>query len=342
MDIEPSRLGWKKGNYSQPSVTVCLVGPKMVDLDFAVGAFVLRVPLTTQWKIVTAESYDEAVKKWTDSNDTNYLLYWPNPQQLAWNTLIECIKENADRIDIGEARFLRRGGNWEIPIMRSDLSDSFNIPTEFVICPRTNPEKSMVTCLPSLGKVSLIWMANTMCMLGPIGYVNHLSVVTGYPVAEAREELVDRVLAMDPTPSYLLFQGDDMLPPSNGIQALSHIIDNLKTDIEIPAVSGLYHVKHYPRQTVAWRSQNTIVEGKDFKQGDLVEVDGVGLDFCLFKTKYLKQVSKPRFKTLETRDISTTEDVYFWHKFVQATGLRPFVHTGCVVGHYCSKTDFVY
>jgi hypothetical protein len=341
VNLEPNNLSWKKGNYKQKSVTICLSGPKMVNLDFAIGAFVLRIPLSISWKATVAENYDEAVKNWLEKDETSHLLYWPNPQQLMWNAVLDGLKEDADRVDMGEARLLRRGGNWEIPIMRADLADQFGIPEDLNIGPRTNPERSLVTCLPSLGRVSLLWMANTLCMLGPIGYINHLSVVTNYPVDEAREELVDRVLAMDPMPAYLLFQGDDMLPPSNGIQVLAHVLDNL-VDVEVPAVSGLYHVKHYPRATVAWRSQNTIVEGKDFKSGDLVEVDGTGLDFCLFKTKYLKMVPKPRFKTVETLDLSTTEDVYFWHKFRQATGLRPFVHTGCVVGHYCSKTDFVY
>ena len=193
MNIEAGRGGWKKGNYIQPSVTICITGPQMVDLDWAMGAFVLRIPLQAQWKVDTAASYDEAVKKWLERNETNYLLYWPNGQKLAWNALFDSLKENADRVDMGEARLLRRGGNWEIPIMRTDLSEDYQIPTEFELGPRTNPEKSMVTCLPSLGKVSLLWMANTLCMIGPIGYINHLSVVTGYPVAEAREELVDRV-----------------------------------------------------------------------------------------------------------------------------------------------------
>lgn len=341
MNLEPDKIAWKKGSYKMKSVTICLVGNKMIDLDWAIGAFVLRVPLSINFRAVVAESYDEAVNKWLETNETDYLLYWPEGQKLAWNALFEGLKEDTCRVDIGDARLLRKGGNWNVPTVRADLSDDFAIPTQLDLGPKVNPEKSLVTCLPSLGKVSLIWMANQLCMIGPIGYVNHLSVVTGYPVAEARQELVSRVVNMSPMPAYLLFIGDDMLPPTNGIHALAHVLDNL-TDVEVPAVSGLYHVKHYPRQTVAWRKQDTLVEGKNFASGDLVEVDGVGLDFCLFKTKYLAQVPDPKFLTVENEDISTTEDVYFWHKFRQATGLRPFVHTGCIVGHYCSKTDRVY
>ena len=341
MNLDADKLAVHKGDYKPKSVTIFLIGPKIVDLDWALGAFTLRIPLFVNYKARTAETEEEAIKKWQEDSQTGYILLWPNGQTLSWSALADGLAENADRVDFGQAKLLKRNGNWEVPVLHTDLTDSLGVHESLELLPGTNPAKSVVVCLPSLGRVPLVWAANVMCMEGPIGYIQHLSVVTDYPVDEAREELVDRVMAMNPRPAYILFFGDDMLPPTNVIHALFHILDNL-VDIEVPAVSGLYHVKHYPKQAVAWRKDGVIVEGKDFKQGDLVEVDGCGLDFCLIKTKYLENVPKPRFKVVETDTHVATEDVWFWHRFHQATGLRPYVMTNCVVGHYDSKTDFIY
>lgn len=341
MLLDPNQISIdRSGKYQPKSCTIALVGPRMVDIDWAMTVATLRIPLHIRWKPGIYETEEAALKEW-ETDETTHIFLWPAGQMLDAGALHEAAAADADRVQMGKARMLKRGGNWEIPTVRGDLTVTQDeiaaLPTEPILHQGLNPGRTIMIGLPSLGKVSLLWTANLLCMVGPMGANIGMTVVTGYPVDEARNLIVDKLLAMNPRPAFLLFLGDDNLPPSNGIQLLMDAME--RAPVEVAAVGGLYYFKHLPPQAVAWRGDQPLVTPRDYQPGNLVEVDGIGMDFTLIKTDYLEPISTPRFKTLEDDKHVMTEDVYFWRKFRKETGLRPYCHTGCLVGHYNAKTN---
>lgn len=200
--------------------------------------------------------------------------------------------------------------------------------------------------IPTLGKVALPWVLNCLRVNPPMLATTGLVVAEGHPVAPARQKIVDTVMAMRPRPSYLLFWGDDNLPPPDGIRLLLETAEVRNA----PAVSGLYYMKSFPpAHPVMWRHghMGPLTPGTDFEAGDIIEVDGSGLDFILLRTSALEKLPPLKFRTVADwvagkGMIVQTEDAYFWDRWREVFGKGPLVDTRCRVGHYSTFDGAVY
>ena len=337
-----SAINVQRGNQPIRSICITLVGGDLVDVLWALNATTVRVPLYTNWRVDIAPDEAAALQQWkAHPKPTEWLLIWPEGTYLRWDTIEEIVKTKdsaVSTISIGQAKAVRRAAG--VPIFRPELevkqADAMP-PRE--TRPNESPAGQMAICIPTLGQVSRLWMANLMQVGIPMGVTATLHVAVNMPVDEARCSLVNEVLQMNPCPKYLVFLGDDNLPAPRGIAQLHDVLEACQ---DISAVSGMYRLKQDPPSIVAWRDHGCVVEGRDFQPGQIITVDGTGLDFCLFRTDVLRLIPDPKFLTVETKQGSQTEDSYFWNKWRVATDTRPYLHTGCIVGHYDARTQILY
>lgn len=338
------------GNYKPRSIFIAMVGPNRVSTLWALNSMYLQIPTYCGWRVRMFEDKDlavaineakEAFK--VDEEQPEWLLIWPAETFYEWNTVIRLLELNCvQEVILGNGRAYHRSyfntppSPPRIPIAPLDLTDELTstTPPELPEVPitdeRVNPERSVIVCVPTIGTASLTWATSLIAMDGPMGLNTYLHVVKGYEVGEARCKLVDAVLKMKAPPKFFFFLGDDNIPMPNGIQRLFYVLEKCN----LRAVSGLYKRKAHPPEYVAWINQSCIVEHKGFELGDIVEVDGCGLDFCLMYTEDLAKMANPRFKTVHDENRIMTEDVWFWRKYWDTFKKRPFVDTSCLVGHY--------
>lgn len=336
----------KSGNYKPKSVFIAMIGPNRVSTTWALNSMYLQIPTYCGWRIRMYEDNnlekcieDAKVAFKADEEKPEWLLVWPAETYFEWNTIVRLLELNDVReVILGAGRAYHRS-YFNAPVSPSsslDLTDELTstIAPELPEVPITdetvNPERSVIVCVPTLGTASLTWATSLIGMDGPMGLNTYLHVIKGYEVGEARCKLVDTVLKMKAPPKFFFFLGDDNIPAPNGLQRLFYVLEKAN----LRAISGLYKRKAHPPEYVAWINQSCIVEHKGFELGDIVEVDGCGLDFCLMYTEDLAKMENPRFKTVHEKNKIMTEDVWFWRKYYKTFNRRPFVDTSCVVGHY--------
>jgi len=211
--------------------------------------------------------------------------------------------------------------------------------------PEENYPKMVAVCVPTLGRVPLLWAVHMLHLASPVTTSRALFVLKNYEVGEARQMLCDKVLGMRPQPDYMMFIGDDMAPPAFGVQALFESME--KHDLD--AVAGLYFMKSTPPDNViAWKSgvPGLLIPGKHFNIGDLVEVDGTGLDFVLFRTRALNDMPKLKFKTvMELKEnggfMIQTEDAFFFDRW-RLTGKKIYLDTRVRVAHFSAADGGLY
>ena len=350
--IDPQKVAVdSSGSFKPTTMRIAFLGPHMVDTLWALSGMTIKLPFDVGWTSVCyphddnqtdEDSWQAAKEDWLeDPKQEDWLIGIAAGDCLVWNVFDKIRDSSHGDLRFGSgSRALRRGFSGAI----GDNPDDFIVedlqegPIE--VDPGADPKRSCVICVPTLGKTSLLFAENLFKMCQPLGFICYLNVVLNQPVPEARELLVNRVFAMNPRPEYMLFLGDDMLPPANGFQEIAHVIE--KAPDVVTAIGGLYHKKSLPRQNLAWRQQKLIQEGVDYDPGQVLEVDGMGLDFTLMRVSDVAKIISPRFKNVLTEKQTMTEDAYFWIQYRKYTGKRPFVDTGCLVGHFNSRDRQIY
>jgi len=134
---------------------------------------------------------------------------------------------------------------------------------------------------------------------------------------------------------FLLTIEEDNCPPQDGLLMLYESID------KFDAISGLYWVKGENGSAMCYG--NPKVMPKDFVPqipipDTVMEVNGIGQGFALFKMDIFKRVQKPWFKTLQhyvpgQGMTAATQDLYFCMEAAKQ-GCRFAVDTRCRVGHW--------
>ena len=213
---------------------------------------------------------------------------------------------------------------------------------------------SLLVAIPTFGMVPIEWAVSFTRLQMPVNCNAHSIVVTKQEVGIARNYIVEHLLKMRPRPEYLLFVGDDMLPPWYGVIKLHQ--EMMKGEFDV--IAGLYFIKQKEIPVpIIWRKE---VEGylepyKHYQPGEVVPVDICGNDFTIFKTEIFEKITYPWFATAFTKidDVNNmdkskfkslvafTEDVYFCDKAKQL-GFKIGVHTGVRVSHLNVKTGEVY
>ena len=213
----------------------------------------------------------------------------------------------------------------------------------------------MMLCILTLGMVPIEFLVAFGRLKMPMNGTVISHVEKGFEVGKARNRCVEALLSMptDQRPKYLLFIGDDMLPPWDGLEKL------LEAMGEWDVLTGLYYLKGEPPTPLAWRADivGRMIPGVHFKMGEVIQVDLTGMDFTLIRTslleKFQEEYGPPFFKTgtTDSREfknykrlpgmVSHTEDFYFLRK-AEAIGARIGVHTGVRVSHLDIKAGYIY
>ena len=218
---------------------------------------------------------------------------------------------------------------------------------------------SILTCVITLGMVPIeFWLTSSRLQFPINGKVTSY-VVKGLEVGKARQKCVEHVLSIpkEDRPKWLFFLGDDMLPPWEGFIRLYEEAENNNWD----CLTGLYRMKQdwFPTYLL-WRNDivGRMQAGRDFKFGDVVDVDLTGLDFTLIRTSLLERMSDGTFFKTGPTPISEvpymekygkskdgillhTEDVWFYNR-ARELNAKIGVHTGIRVSHLDVKTGLIY
>ncbi len=215
----------------------------------------------------------------------------------------------------------------------------------------------IMLCVLTLGMVPIEFLIAFGRLKMPMNGTVVSHVEKGFEVGIARNRCVEALLAMpkESRPKYLFFLGDDMLAPWDGLEKLLEAMGTKEWDY----LSGLYYIKGEPPTPLAWRADHIgrLVPGRDFKVGEVIQVDLTGVDFTLIRTslleKFKEEYGPPYFKTgtTDSKDlknykkipglVSHTEDYYFLNR-AKALGARIGVHTGVRVSHLDIKSGYIY
>ena len=205
---------------------------------------------------------------------------------------------------------------------------------------------SFLVCIPTLGMVPIEFHVAASRLAMPVNALSQSLIVSKTEVGVARQYAAEFVLNIQPRPRYLLFLGDDMLPPWDGVIRLWQEMEEGQWDV----LSGLYFIKQDYPVPIIWRDDviGPLEAYKHYQPGEVVPCDVVGMDFTLIRPSVFEKIEKPFFKTGPGRDMDPgggltvyTEDVYFCSK-ARAAGLKIGCHTGVRVSHLYAKTGEVW
>lgn len=113
---------------------------------------------------------------------------------------------------------------------------------------------------------------------------------------------------------------------------------------------GMFHVRYAAPQQDPKRAGKVNEDGSDWHDGEIVECNGLGMGFTLFKTEIFrdKRLEKPWFKTLGDHGTleqpgvrQYTQDLYFFQK-ARALGYRCAVDTRVKLGHLNLQTGEIF
>lgn len=152
----------------------------------------------------------------------------------------------------------------------------------------TKPRQAIGIGVPSLGMVSIYFLARMMGLQMPFNTVSRYFYVVGREVGEARNEIVHRARKVREDTggaveiSHLLFLDDDVLfHPGLLVKLLEH---------QRPIVSGLYYTKTDVSQPLMFQGDYEGIP-RGWKHGDVVPVTGHGMGLCLIDMKVFEAVA---------------------------------------------------
>jgi hypothetical protein len=205
---------------------------------------------------------------------------------------------------------------------------------------------STIIVCPTLGSIPAEVVYAWMHLMHPVNQnVTGPLFVVGKEVGEAYNEIIEKILT-DPYLAqfkYVLTVEDDNIPPMDGLLKLYESME------EYDVVGGLYWTKGDLGIPVM------LGDPKDYKnnfkiqipiEDKVIEVNGLGMGFTLFKLDMFRKIEYPWFKTTaefnpEFGKVTGTQDVYFFNK-AKRDGFKFAVDCRVKVGHIDQKTKKVW
>jgi hypothetical protein len=164
----------------------------------------------------------------------------------------------------------------------------------------------------------------------------------GQEVGDAYCNSIEAVIAHEElsTWEYVLTIEHDNIPPPDGLLKL---IKRMDQHPEFACIGGLYWCKGWGGAPQLWGDvSDPVLNFRPVppKPGELVEVNGTGMGFNLWRMDLFKdqKLRKPWFKTVAGAEGIGTQDLYFWAD-AKKHGYRCAVDCDVLVGHYDSKTE---
>ncbi len=190
-------------------------------------------------------------------------------------------------------------------------------------------------------RVALSWES----LIGPPNQGPVKVTAIGMEVGEAYSKCIQNILSHPELKNwkYICFREHDNLLPADG---LINLQKRMEENPKFDAISGLYFTKGYGGVAQIWGNpKETPLNFKPQKpdpNGGLVECNGIGMGFALFKLKMFKDknLRKPWFKTVASLKEGTgTQDLYFWGD-AKKNGYRCAVDCSIRVGHFDLEGKF--
>ena len=241
------------------------------------------------------------------------------------------MKEKEPRILVSET-VGKNNANLEEAIERVDKSKMYEDLSTIIICPTRG-------IFPTRVVQSWMKLMKPMNQLvaGPI-FAEAMKVDVAY------ESLFEYILTNDVLKKYkyVLTIEEDNLPPPDGLLKL------YKSMGEYDVVSGLYWGKGedgFPMIFGDPKNPDSYIPVKP-EVNKVMEANGLGMGFNLFKLEMFKHIPRPWFRTQQEveedgGEIQKTQDLYFYKKAAKE-GFKFACDTNILVGHYDSRTDIVY
>lgn len=183
-------------------------------------------------------------------------------------------------------------------------------------------------------------------------------MVNGYEVGDAYNKAIEMILANPALNNFkyiLTLEHDNIIPFIPNTQGpLMMLYEDIEKGFDV--AGGLYWTKGNPSMPLIYgdikekRENNPAGYFKvrmDWKEGDIVECNGMGMGFTLFKLELFKdkRLKKPWFKTCNDHTPKGprlyTQDLYFFEQF-RKLGYRCAVDTRVKLGHMDLKSGIIY
>lgn len=219
---------------------------------------------------------------------------------------------------------------------------------------QTNAYKNQSTVIicPSRGKIAakVIWSWNGL--IRPMNQLVYGPIFAlGIEVGEAYEKMIEGVLTNPVTKDfkYILTIEEDNCPPADGLLKLYEAIEGKVNGRKYDVVGGLYFTKGEGGQPMIYGHPMEVP--KSFRPyppqpGQIVEANGLGMGFNLFRASIFKDLPKPWFKS-QLEEIPGKgmkcmgQDLYFYEKAAEK-GLKFACDCRVLVGHYEFERDMMW
>lgn len=200
----------------------------------------------------------------------------------------------------------------------------------------TVPAGMPVVCVlvPHFGKVSMEWAQSTYAPLMFIGNPNFVKtsrVARGILNLDTMRNDMVRMALEDKNVTHILWLDSDCIieEPNDVNEAVRRLLA-----CNVPIVSGLYRAKkskgNYPY--AMWAKNPTGGYGYvDIPKwtGNFIDVDAIGMGFCLTKREVWEKVPPPWF----VWDKPTPSEDFVWCEKVRAAGYKIKVYTDVMLSH---------
>jgi Fe-S-cluster containining protein len=241
----------------------------------------------------------------------------------------------------------KQKGNIKMPIPQIVISDAgyhnkdLDFTQDRLLRAKTYQDLSTIIICPTRGQIHAKVVQSWLGLIKPMNQkVIGPIFAIGMEVGEAYNSLVQMILD-NPDLSkwkYILTVEEDNIPPSDGLLKLYENMD--KYDV----VGGLYWTKGEGGMAMMYGDPK--VMPKNFIPQipipeTVLECNGLGMGFNLFKTSMFNKIPKPWFKTMQERNQCYTQDLYFYERAAMA-GFRFACDTRVKVGHYDSVQDIIW
>ena len=206
-------------------------------------------------------------------------------------------------------------------------------------------DNSTVCVIPTLGSIPSRVVQTWWNLMAPMNgvfirvFVNHMEVGNAYSTA------IEQILAHPQLAAckFILTLEHDNMPPSDG---LINLLAAANEHPEFSAIGGLYWTKGEGGQPMIYGNPHEIpfnFRPQPPNPPHLVECNGLGMGFTLFRTKLFmdERIERPWFRTVQQNGMSYTQDLHFFER-ARGAGHRFACHCGVGVGHYDPVTDLVW
>jgi hypothetical protein len=199
-------------------------------------------------------------------------------------------------------------------------------------------KNGIVESVPNYGKLDAEFVSNLLVQETPI----HTSIFWFMPmnmtVDDARDATVRQ--AIERECEYVFFRDHDVICPPNALPILM--------SRNVDAIGGLYFSKTKPPWPLVF------VDGRptlQWKIGDIVKCDAIGMGCTLIKTDVFKRMEPPWFVTGGESRVETekalssyvyTEDVHFCNRMRAELGISPYIDTSLSCSHKDLETGQKY